>query len=683
MKRFYFISVLSLLLLATSCNDAEMPIDDIQDPNTDAQLIPMDGEAGQLLIKFRPEMSEILDGMPTRSAAGQGAATRCNIPTTDEVLALLKAYSLERIFPIDVSTEERTRKAGLHLWYKVTFDPSISLQDAARQLSALGEVSKVQANPRIKRASEGRISGFTTTIPSAYYTATRAASHSMFNDPGLARQWHYVNTGDYPFARDWAPVLAGADVGCEEAWKLCTGDSSIIVAVLDEGVMYTHPDLAANMWVNPKEHPNANCDADGNGYKDDRYGYNFVMDNGSISWSNAYNTGHGTHVAGTIAAVNNNGIGVSGIAGGTDDKPGVRIMSCQVFDGGYGVTLAQEAKAIKYAADNGAVILQCSWGYNSAYSNPLNYTPGPASEEEWEELYPLEKEALDYFINNAGSPNGVIDGGVAIFASGNEYAPLSAFPGAYHRCVTVGAIAADYTPSTYSNYGPEVDLSAPGGDNDYHGLPGHLDDEPLPSGEIPYQGSILSTAFSDGEAGYAYMEGTSMACPHVSGVAALALSYAVQKHRHFTADEFVELMKSTATELDPYFNGVKNYYFNHTLNGSSFTSVELSKYRGRMGRLINAGALLHAIENGGRPMVLPNVTLTPGVSETIVLSKYYTNLSGATAVSANPAVATSIISDGLLIITGVSVGQTRVTVTVGGVKKEIVITVCNGTNGPV
>ena len=73
-------------------------------------------------------------------------------------------------------------------------------------------------------------------------------------------------------------------------------------------------------------------------------------------------------------------------------------------------------------------------------------TPGPATEKEWADTYPLEKEILDYFINNAGSPNGVIDGGIAVFASGNEYAGASGFPGAYSKCVTVSAVAADFTP---------------------------------------------------------------------------------------------------------------------------------------------------------------------------------------------------------------------------------------------
>ena len=92
-------------------------------------------------------------------------------------------------------------------------------------------------------------------------------------------------------------------------------------------------------------------------------------------------------------------------------------------------------------------------------------------------MYPLEKEALDYFINNAGSPNGVIDGGLAIFAAGNEYAGMAAFPAAYSKCISVSAVAADFTPASYSNYGKEVTISAPGGDTEYYNKVGQDDPE--------------------------------------------------------------------------------------------------------------------------------------------------------------------------------------------------------------
>ena len=539
-KKFLYTALFALMLAACSEQElTEQPSTPIG--GTEVQL-PTDVTSGELLIKFDPAMSEILDRTLKVATRSGGAMTRSGIPSTDEVLDILGTYHFERIFPVDAKNEERTRAAGLHLWYRVKFDENTDLREAANRLGKLGEISKVQGNGHIQRAyKKQNYRSYISESALQQKVASRVVmAGNSFSDPGLATQWHYANSGSNLF--DYQNELGngseiGCDVGCMEAWKKCTGDPSIIVAVLDEGVMNTHPDLAGNIWVNEGEELYADTDADGNGYKDDKYGYNFVSNTGIISWTEASDTGHGTHVAGTIAAMNGNGIGVCGIAGGDgSENSGVKLMSCQVFSGDAGVTLDAEARAIKYAADNGAVILQCSWGYNSSLASIIEgYTPGPGSEEEWESLYPLEKEALDYFINNAGSPNGVIDGGLVIFASGNEYAGMPAFPGAYSKCVSVSAVAADFTPASYTDYGKEVTISAPGGDTEYYNPVGKDDPESWIDGI--YSGSILSTWIQNGTAAYGFMDGTSMACPHVSGVAALGLSYAVKQRRHFKASE--------------------------------------------------------------------------------------------------------------------------------------------------
>ena len=691
-KKFFYIAMVALVL--TGCSDSLSTIDS-SEGKVDI-TIPSDAEAGELLIKFAPEMSSILD-QAQMSKTRSGMATRSGIPSTDEVLDILGSYSFERVFPVDANTEARTREAGLHLWYTVKFDKSTDLKAAAERLKQLGEVTKVQTNGRIKRAYNTDSKRIYLSDKALQQKATRAAASGEPDDPGFAYQWHYRNlgAGNYGFENlndNQAGAEAGCDVNAVEAWKTCVGDPSIIVAVLDEGVMYTHPDLAPNMWCNPGEtSQGAKADGDGNGYEGDLHGYNFVEESGNITWSDANDSGHGTHVAGTIAAANNNGIGVSGVAGG-DGTPnsGVKIMSCQIFSGQNSVTLAGEARAIKYAADNGAVILQCSWGYNSSESSELSgYTPGPATEKEWAETYPLEKEALDYFINNAGSPNGVIDGGIAVFAAGNEYAGNPAFPGAYSKCVSVASLAADYTPACYTDFGSLVTLSAPGGDLEYYGKIGETEDEYwAETGE--QKGAVLSTLVKNGQPAYGYMEGTSMACPHVSGVAALGLAYAVKQNRHYRAADFISLMKKSVKDLDSHYqNGAtKTYYTNHTTMGASPETIELSKYIGKMGAgLIDAAQLLNGIQNKelSSEMKLPNMYVGIEKTTSLNLAAYFAGQTeGYSCSVANTSVASATVDGKMLIVKGLAAGSTSLTVTAAdGTSQTVVVTVRKsaGNNG--
>lgn len=676
MKKLIF-GILAITAAAlTACTAEEFPA-----PGKEPQETPEQTVKGELLVKFAPYVSDILDEHIAKATRSGAPASRSGIFTVDEVLDIVGAYRLERVFPVDKRVEERTREAGLHLWYVVRFDAEQSAEEVARKLSALGEVQGVTYNRTLQRAYNPRRkpTPLTQETLRAIRTATRAqgASDYPFDDELLPKQWHLINRGDLFGAKS----IVGADVQCEEAWKLTTGDPSIIVAVLDEGVMIAHPDLADNIWVNEAESYNSLTDADGNGYAGDRYGYNFVDDSGVITWNDMKDTGHGTHVAGVIAARNGNGIGIGSVAGGDAAKGGVKIMACQIFSSDRGANTLGQVRAIKYAADNGAVILQCSWGYASGLSNPFDATPVFASEEEWIQNCPLEKSALDYFTHNAGSPNGVIDGGIAIFASGNEYAAMAGFPGGAEDYVSVAATAADFTPAVYTNYGPGTTISAPGGDQDYY----------YEYGEGPQKGqvgTVLSTlppAFSDGT-GYGYMEGTSMACPHVSGVVALALSYAKELRRHFTADEFKALLYATVTPIDDYYNGTKLFYrYVSDVGQNQAMQMELGNYRNKMGAgQVNAIKLLNAVAGNGTQLAFPNLYIREGGEVATLPANYF--LKGETltyTVSiADTSVASCTQSGSKFSFKGLKTGFTTATITAGnGQTHAFNITVRKAANG--
>ncbi len=463
----------------------------------------------------------------------------------------LKLKAIEKVFPVMPKHADKHAEMELDSWYVLRFSEDVNLHSAAKLLSASEQIEKIQFNHKMRHM--GGDAEVVSEVPVHFQDIPEVD----FNDAYLSRQWNYINTGATSLA---LTAREGADVNVKDAWKLTAGDPSVIVAVVDQGVQYNHPDLAANMWVNEAE---ANglpeVDDDGNGFIDDIHGYNFVT-NGPITWTSKGDNGHGTHVAGTVAAVNNNGIGVCGIAGGTGNGDGVRIMSCQVFNGSQGGDAVSVARAIVYAADMGAVILQASLGSDAGLYS---------SDDEYVMYNSIQTYAMQYFMIYGGGD--IMGGGILIFSAGNDEEGVSCYPAAHADIISVAAIGPDYLPATYTNYGPGVNISAPGGD-------GYLST----SSSAPM---ILSTMPTDLVAeGYGYIHGTSMACPHVSGVAALGLSYAKKLNKRFQRDEFVNLLLASVNDMEVQLDRGKQ-------------GLNLYDYHGGMGTgLVDAWKMLMNVE---------------------------------------------------------------------------------------
>lgn len=386
-----------------------------------------------------------LDELAVRAAAeslGRGVTFCLSPDNGDErartsrvasIAAALDCGDAERVFRHAGKHEAKHVQYGLHLWYKVPCDNNRSAAASARTYAAI---------ERFVATASDNVSSYVDILEPEVVAAPSVES----NDPELDKQ-----AGHY-----------GA-INLFDAWDVSRGSADLVVQVLDSGLDTSHPDFQQNIWTNLQEICGNGVDDDNNGFVDDCHGYNFAINAASplVSASS-----HGTHCAGTVSADTDNNVGVAGVAGGTPDAPGVKIMIAVGFaddaQGGF-------AEALIYGADNGARISSNSWGY----INPGVFASSVLA-------------AIDYY-NDAQ--------GVVVFAAGNDGSDEDYYPGFYDGSVTVAALENTGEHADFTNYGAHIDISAPGV-------------------------GIYSTVIG----GYGYFQGTSMACPHVAGVLALGWS---------------------------------------------------------------------------------------------------------------------------------------------------------------
>jgi subtilisin family serine protease len=334
------------------------------------------------------------------------------------------------------------------------------------------------------------------------------------NDP------YYSSSGSW--SQSYPDLWGIRKINPEPAWDKTTGSASIVVASIDTGVDRNHEDIKDNMWVNTAEIPNNGIDDDGNGYVDDYYGWNWVSNTNDPM----DDMGHGTHTVGTIAAAGNNSIGVVGVNWKS------KIMALKFLDSSGSGSLSDGIKALQYAADMGAKVSSNSWG---CFCNSV-----------------AMDDAIQYEHDK---------GMVVIAAAGNSNADALDFsPASSDGVITVAATNHNDVKASFSNWGEKIDVAAPGGDAASWG---GIDDY------ILSLKAAVSPMCSSGTIGtnYCIARGTSMAAPHVAGLAALILS----KNPNLTNEEVRQIIRGGAVDLGS--PGKDIYYGYGRINASASVSL--------------------------------------------------------------------------------------------------------------
>ena len=416
---------------------------------------------GVLILKFTEQYSGSNQVIPDN----QSGVVITGITSVDTVCQQYNIMSMERVFPsLKYSTPDLSR------YFLAHFDEAQNLDIVQAAFEQCVEIELVEKDAISERFN------------------------AEPNDERYNSQWYLYNS------------LNEIDIDIEEAWNIQTGSSDVVVAVVDSGVYYNHGDLKLNIWENLVEkYGQENVDDDGNGYVDDIRGYSFLeKTNDPID-----DYGHGTHIAGIIAARANNATGVAGIAGGWDQTPGCKLMCLKTsmrVDSLQVTSVSAVAKAIHYAVDNGAHIINLSMGFKK---------------------FEILKEALDYTSNSDV---------LVTVAAGNynanvcELADKDYFPS---REDVIAVAATDKYDKRMtdsgndSNFGPCIDVSAPGKD-------------------------IFSTWINNG---FKTQTGTSMAAPVVAGIAALLKSEKPDWTREMIRIAITETT-DPIDDLNPDFEGL-------------------------------------------------------------------------------------------------------------------------------
>ena len=362
-----------------------------------------------------------------------------------EYIVRFKSMNHARAYFADRST----RNIGTHEKISSVIGPMVLLKSNNRNA-----VASLRANTNIAYIEPNYIYRLPATV-TQYDQAVNSRRYAAPNDNRFDELWGLKNDG--------SKGLKGADINALRAWSATTGLKQVKIAVIDTGVDYTHPDLRANIWTNSKEIPGNGIDDDGNGYVDDVHGYDFSNNDGDPIDDHS----HGTHCAGTIAAVHNNKVGVAGVMANASIIP-VKFLSRS----GSGSTVGA-IKSVEYAIRVGAHVMSNSWG------------GGGKSIALLEAIQAAHKQGI-IFVAAAGNNRG-----------NNDTRPM--YPASYQVPNVISVAAHDIRgeKASFSNYGLKtVHVAAPGV-------------------------NILSTVLNGGYKSYS---GTSMATPHVSGVVGLVLS---------------------------------------------------------------------------------------------------------------------------------------------------------------